>query len=77
MLATQLSMAARRVVEDRTGLSGKYDFVLDWAPDIQDHNDVRPSIFTAIDEQFGLRLERAKGRVHMVVTDHVERPSAN
>jgi uncharacterized protein (TIGR03435 family) len=62
MLATQLSMAAGQIVEDRTGLNGKYDFVLDWAEDTQRQSD-RPSLYTAIEEQLGLKLERAKGRV--------------
>jgi bla regulator protein BlaR1 len=76
MLVTQLSMAAGQVVQDRTELQGKYDFILDWA-DTPDRENDRPSLFTAVEEQLGLRLERAKGRVQMVVIDHVERPSAN
>ncbi len=77
MLVTQLSMATGQVVQDRTGLSGKYDFVLDWAADARDHESDHPSLFTAIEEQLGLRLERAKGPVQVVVIDHIERPSAN
>jgi uncharacterized protein (TIGR03435 family) len=76
MLATQLSIAAGQVVQDRTELPGKYDFILDWA-DTPDRESDRPSLFTAVEEQLGLRLERAKGRVQMVVIDHIERPSAN
>jgi uncharacterized protein (TIGR03435 family) len=77
MLVTQLSIATGLIVEDETGLRGRYDFVLDWAPDEKDQRDIRPSIFTAVVEQLGLRLERAKGPVKAVVIDHVERPSAN
>jgi uncharacterized protein (TIGR03435 family) len=77
MLATQLSMATGLIVADETGLLGKYDFVLEWAPDEKDQSGTRPSIFTAVSEQLGLRLERAKGPVKTVVIDHVERPSAN
>ena len=77
MLATQLSMATGLIVADETGLRGKYDFVLDWAPDEKDRRDTRPSIFSAVGEQLGLRLERAKGPVKTVVIDHIERPSAN
>jgi uncharacterized protein (TIGR03435 family) len=76
MLATQLSLATGLVVEDETGLSGKYDFVVDWAPDNADPSDSRPSIFTAV-SQLGLRLERANGPVNILIIDHVERPSAN
>jgi bla regulator protein BlaR1 len=75
MLATQLSMAVGDIVEDRTELAGKYDFVLNWAAN--DHDTDHPSIFAALEEQLGLRLERAKGRVQTVVIDHIERPSAN
>jgi uncharacterized protein (TIGR03435 family) len=77
MLVTQLSMATGLIVADETGLRGKYDFVLDWAPDEKDQRDTRPSIFSAVGEQLGLRLERAKGPVKTVVIDHIERPSAN
>jgi uncharacterized protein (TIGR03435 family) len=77
MLATQLSYAAGLMVADETGLRGKYDFVLDFAPNETDQRDTRPSIFSAVGEQLGLRLERAKGPVKTVVIDHVERPSAN
>lgn len=81
MLVTQLSIATGLIVEDETGLRGRYDFVLTWAPDEapdeKDQRDTRPSIFTAVVDQLGLRLERAKGLVKTVVIDHVERPSAN
>jgi uncharacterized protein (TIGR03435 family) len=77
MLATQLSIATGLIVADETGLRGKYDFVLDWAPEENDQRDTRPSIFSAVGEQLGLRLERAKGLVKTVVIDQVERPSAN
>jgi uncharacterized protein (TIGR03435 family) len=77
MLVTQLSIATGLIVEDETGLRGRYDFVLDWAPDEKDQRDTRPSIFTAVIEQLGLRLEPAKGLVKSVVIDHVARPSAN
>jgi uncharacterized protein (TIGR03435 family) len=76
MLATQLSYATGLMVADETGLSGNYDFVLDFAPNETDQRDTRPSIFSAVGE-LGLRLERAKGPVKTVVIDHVEQPSAN
>ena len=84
MLATQLSVATGLFVRDETSLRGRYDFALDWAPGEQrlgsgekDQGDTRPSIFAAIIEQLGLRLERAREPVTTVVIDHVERPSAN
>ena len=82
-LAIQLSIATGRVVEDRTGLAGKYDFVLTWTPDnehpgSEDHDQSPgPMIFTALKEQLGLRLESAKGSVDIVVVDRVERPATN
>jgi bla regulator protein blaR1 len=82
-LATQLSIATGQVVEDRTGLAEKYDFVLTWTPDIEppgsEHGDqsLGPTIFTALKEQLGLRLDPAKGRVDVLVIDHIQRPSAN
>ena len=62
-----------RPVVDRTGISGLYDFTLDWASD-----DSAPSLFTALQEQLGLRLEAQKGTVEVLVVDSMERkPSAN
>lgn len=75
-----------RPVVDKTGLSGKYDFDLDWAPDeSQFDGDVSaasddapsPPLFTAIQQQLGLRLKATKGPVEALVVDTVERPSAN
>jgi uncharacterized protein (TIGR03435 family) len=77
MLVIQLSSATELIVQDETGLGGRYDFVLDWAPDEKDQRDTRPSIFTAVVEQLGLRLERAKAPVKAIVIDYVERPSPN
>lgn len=69
-------------VVDRTGLSGYFKFELDWAPEQPVSNpepssDDRPSIFTALQERLGLRLESAKIPISSVVIDHAERPSAN
>ena len=76
-----------RMVIDKTGLTGKYDWKLTWAPvrmngaPLKEDNgtgaqDV-PGLFTAIEEQLGLKLEPQKGPVEVVVVDHVEAPSAN
>jgi len=66
-----------RVVVDKTGLEGGYDFTLEWAPDGADASDPRPSIFTALEEQLGLKLEPSRGPVDVIVVDHIERPTAN
>jgi uncharacterized protein (TIGR03435 family) len=66
-----------RVVVNKTGLDGGYDFTLDYAPDGADPSDTRPSIFTALEEQLGLKLEPARGPVDVIVVDHIERPTEN
>ena len=78
-LARQLSGNAGRPVLDRTGLAGTYAFTLDWYP----ANGVRPaeldapSMFDAVREQLGLRLEAGTGPVERLVIDRVEKPSEN
>jgi uncharacterized protein (TIGR03435 family) len=94
MLTQALSSQLGRPVIDRTGLTGSYDFKLEWTPDPgqsgpfggggppgadapppPDPNG--PSLFTAVQEQLGLRLESQKGPVEMLVIDRVEKPSEN
>ena len=70
MLAKVLTDQMGRFVEDRTGLRGVFDFTLDSAPDTA--STLRPSIFTALKEQLGLRLDAVKGPVEVVVIDRVE-----
>lgn len=93
LVSTQHSIASlvgflagqlRRPVRDQTGLKGKYDFTLKWDPSensagpLQNSMDSpAPSIFTAIQEQLGLRLVSTKGPVDFVIIDHIERPSEN
>lgn len=78
-LAGQLSFTAGRPVEDRTGLAGYYAFTLDWFPAnrIPPPDLDAPSMFAAVQEQLGLRLEQARGQVEKLVIDGAERPSAN
>jgi bla regulator protein blaR1 len=75
-----------RVVLDRTGIAGLVDLNLEWTPDPipqaqpDDPNPVRidpngPSIFSALQEQLGLKLESTKGPVDVLVVDHVEKPT--
>jgi uncharacterized protein (TIGR03435 family) len=81
-LIRMLSSTLERIVLDRTKLSGTFDVELQWAPDRTTLGDtvgaspldVRPSIFTAVQEQLGLRLESTKEAIDVVVIDHAERP---
>jgi uncharacterized protein (TIGR03435 family) len=65
-----------KVVVDKTGLTGKFDFELEWAP-AQAETDDHAGIFTALQEQLGLKLESAKVPVEAVVIDRAEKPSEN
>jgi uncharacterized protein (TIGR03435 family) len=81
-LPIQTGMATvTRPVIDRTGLSGGFDFSLEWAPDTADAasaEDVSGSSFRkALKEQFGIKLVPEKGTVDVPVIDHVEMPTAN
>jgi len=73
-----LSNASGRIVVDKTGLTGYYDIDLKWTPD-EDlvAGATGASLFTALEEQLGLKLVSAKAPVDVLVVDHVERPSAN
>jgi uncharacterized protein (TIGR03435 family) len=73
MLSNLLAGAVERVVVDRTGLDGRFDVELEWSPD-QTATD-KPSIFSAVQEQLGLKLESDRGPVDVVVIDHVEKPT--
>jgi uncharacterized protein (TIGR03435 family) len=71
-----------RLVVDETGLQGNYNFTLRWTPDDRQSaadpaQGMGSSIFTALEEQLGLKLESKKAPVDCIVIDHVERPSAN
>lgn len=76
-LAANLSFAVGRPIVNKTGLEGGYDFALDYAPEGADASDPRPSLFTALEEQLGLKLVPSKGLVDVIVIDHIERPSEN
>ncbi len=62
-------------VADQTGIRGEFDFKLRYA--INDDPNTGPSIFSAIQEQLGLKLEAARGPVEMLVVDHAEHPTGN
>ncbi len=76
ILAGNLANQLGRFVVDKTGLNGAYDFTVEWSPE-QSAESTHPSIFTALREQLGLRLESEKGRVEMLVIDNAERASDN
>ena len=89
-LADALAFFIQAPVVDKTNLTGKYDIDLQWTPEsalmesappetgtppLDDRTGV--SIFTALPEQVGLKLESARGPVQILVIDHIERPSEN
>jgi bla regulator protein blaR1 len=69
-----LSDYTDRPVIDRTGLTGTYGVTLSFS--LTDKDD-RPSIFTAVQEQLGLKLDGGKAPIEMLVIDHIEKPSEN
>jgi uncharacterized protein (TIGR03435 family) len=84
-LVGQLTNLVHRTVIDKTALKGRFDFTLKYAPDRDaasgadngSPQDDAPSIFTALEEQLGLKLQPDKGPVDTVVIDHVEQPTEN
>jgi uncharacterized protein (TIGR03435 family) len=87
--ALMQSTVLDRPVVDRTGLEGRWEFVLKWMPDetqfggqvklpsTSDAADNPPPLFTAIQEQLGLKIETQKTTVDVMVIDHVDHPSPN
>jgi uncharacterized protein (TIGR03435 family) len=75
-LAGAFSRLLDREVIDQTGLSGVYDVNVQWTPDSAT-GDLGVSLFTAVQEQLGLKLESTKSRVDVIVVDHVERPTSD
>lgn len=78
-LASSLEGQVHRPVIDKTGLAGHYDVAMKWASDTAPSSAANPgpSIFTALQEQLGLKLKATKGPVETLVVDHVEMPSEN
>jgi len=78
-LIPMLMLYTNRPVTDQTGLKGKYDFKLQWTRDDAPATvpDAPPGLFTAIQEQLGLKLEPTKAMADVLVIDKVERPGAN
>lgn len=91
-LCNLLANPLGRTVLDKTGLTGDYDFTLTWTPDLSESMGPKglpespkeppqaadgPSLFTAIQEQLGLKLEGRKGSVSMLVIESAEKPTEN
>jgi uncharacterized protein (TIGR03435 family) len=92
-LASLLTEQLHQMVQNKTGLSGKYDFTLQWTPEDHDApfgpgpnaagggapaaDAAGASIYTALQEQLGLKLVSQKGTVPAFAVDHAERPSEN
>jgi len=86
-LAMHLTARLHHLVVNKTGLKGNYDFTLEWSPEEEGPSmpgegtvggeSASPSIYTALQEQLGLKLESQKGPVPVLVVDRVERPSEN
>ena len=72
-LVNVLQSLSERIVVDKTGLDGRFDVDLEYSAD-QTATD-KPSIFAAVQEQLGLKLEADSGPVDVVVIDHIERPT--
>ncbi len=78
IFAKYLSQRLGQPVVDQTGLAGSYDFTLEYEPDNgNDPAGAGPSIFTAVQEQLGLRLQPGKGSIDLFVVDRAEKPSEN
>jgi len=76
--ALQTLMPDEDPVVDQTGLPGRFDFTLKWSRDSASPDpSAAPDLFTAIQQQLGLKLERVKTPVDVMVIDHIERPSPN
>jgi uncharacterized protein (TIGR03435 family) len=76
-LATMLSAMRRQIVHDETGLTGIYDVKMTFRPDetAADTTDPRPSFFSALEEQLGLRLTPQRRPVEVLVVDAISRPT--
>ena len=70
-----LSQSVGRPVIDKTGLTSVYDFALKWTPELGSADPEAPNLFTAVQEQLGLKLESARGPVEVVVVDRIEKPT--
>ena len=81
LIARVLGTTLGRQVNDQTQMEGTFDFVLEYAPEPKSATDgtadAAPSLFTALREQLGLKLESARGPVDVLVVGRVTKPSEN
>ncbi len=91
MMANVLANQVDKPVIDKTGIKGRFDFKLEWTPEPPSSANASgakpeapnptelsgPSIFTALQEQLGLKLESQKASMPVLVIEHAEKPSAN
>ncbi len=78
-VAFEMQEFMEKPVVDQTGLPGRYDFTLTWTPSTAPAGEEAgaPGIYTAVQEQLGLRLQATKTAADVLVIEHVERPSGN
>ena len=90
-VARYLTLELGHPVIDKTGITGQYDLTLDWAPTqgatgapgvdagqaSTPNDESKPSVFTAVQEQLGLKLEAQKGPIETLVIDQAEKPSVD
>jgi uncharacterized protein (TIGR03435 family) len=85
-LSRNLVGGVGRIVVDKTGLQGYYDFTINFAPEAPPApgapaapppDSTAPSLFTAIQEQLGLKLEPGREPIQVLVIDRAERPAAD
>jgi uncharacterized protein (TIGR03435 family) len=78
-LAKHLAGAVHRTIIDKTGLKGNFDLTLQWSNDENPDSGAEqaPSLFTAVQEQLGLKLQPARGPVEILVVDHAAMPTEN
>jgi uncharacterized protein (TIGR03435 family) len=75
-----------RPVVDSTGISGRFDFDLEWTPDESQFggqlppgppDSAKPGLYAAMQQQLGLKIEATRGPIEALVIDRIERPSDN
>ena len=78
-LASSFGAGLGRIVVDKTGLTGNYDVTLNYMPQpsANPQPGEPPSLFTAVEEQLGLRLQPDRAMLRVVVIDRIERPTEN
>jgi len=76
-LAKELTGYAGRPIVDETGLAGEWALTVNWTPDVGGGDASLPSIFTAMREQLGLKLEPTRGLMDVLVIDRADKPSAD